>query len=325
MFMRIAIAAGLVLVSTTGTALAQGSPNYPSAPVRWVIPFATGGFSDLLARRLGPQLAEEWKQPVILENRPGAGATVAAEYVLRAPADGSMLLAGTISSHAINYAIRPKLPYHPLQDFAPVTLLAKQPSLLVAHPSLPARTFKELAAISKRRPGQLTYGTPGLGTSMHMTGELIKQMSGIDITHVPYKSGGGALAEIMGGHVPLAIIGFAIVFPQVKQGRLRALAVTSARRASVLPEVPTLMEQGLQEVEVTSWHALYVKTGTPAPIIERLNRSFGQALNRQDNRSYFEGEGSELAASTPQELAAFTEREMVRWTRVARAANITAN
>lgn len=322
--MRIAIAAGWVLVSAAGIALAQGNPNYPSAPVRWVIPFATGGFSDLLARRLGPQLAEDWKQPVILENRPGAGATVAAEYVLRAPADGSMLLAGTISSHAINYAIRPKLPYHPLQDFAPVTLLAKQPSLLVTHPSLPARTFKELAAISKRRPGQLTYGTPGLGTSMHMTGELIKQMSGIDITHVPYKSGGGALTEIMGGHVPLAIIGFAIVFPQVKQGRLRALAVTSARRASVLPEVPTLIEQGLKEVEVTSWHALYVKAGTPAPIIDRLNRSFGQALNRQDNRSYFEGEGSELAASTPQELAAFTESEMARWTRVARAANITA-
>ncbi len=323
--MRIIAIVGLIMLfAAPGIVHAQTS-GYPSAPVRWVIPFATGGFSDLLARRLGPQLSDEWKQPVILENRPGAGATVAAEYVLRAPADGSLLLAGTISSHAINYAIRPKLPYHPLKDFAPVTMLAKQPSLLVVHPSLPARNFKELAALAKRRPGQLTYGTPGLGTSMNMTGELIKQMSGMNIVHVPYKSGGAATTEVMGGHVPVAIIGFAIVFPQVKQGRLRALAVTSAQRAAALPEVPTLIEQGLTGVEVTSWHALYVKAGTPALIVERLNRSFAQVLGRQDNRSYFEGEGSELAASTPQELGAFTEAEMARWTKVARAGNITAN
>jgi tripartite-type tricarboxylate transporter receptor subunit TctC len=304
---------------------ANAQTDFPAKPVRWIAPFTTGGFSDILARLLGPQLTEIWKQQVVVENRPGAGGTVAAEFVLRAPADGYTLLAGTISSHAINVALRPNLSYHPLNDFAPVTMLAKQPSLLVSHPSLPARDFKQLIAIAKRNPGQVTYGTPGVGTSMHMSGELLKQSSGIDITHVPYKGGGAALTEVVGGHVPLAVIGFAVVAPQVKQGRLRALGITSAQRSVALPDVPTLAEQGVKDLDVTSWHAIYVKGGTPEAIVDRLNRAFMQVLARSDNRKYFEQEGAELVHSTPAQLAAFTAAEVERWTRVARAANITAH
>lgn len=306
-------------------ALPQTGTDFPVKPVRWVAPFATGGFSDILARHLGPQLTEGWRQTVVVENRPGAGGTVAAESVLRAPADGYTIFAGTISSHAINVALRPDLPYHPIRDFAPVTMLAKQPSLLVAHPSLPVRDFKDLVAIARRNPGKLTYGTPGIGTSMHMSAELIKQLSGADITHVPYKSGGAVLTEVVGGHVPVAVIGFAVVAPQVKQGRLRAIGVTSATRSPALPEVPTLAEQGLRGLEVTSWHAIFVRTGTPAAVVGRLNRTFVQVLGRPDNRRHFEREGAELVSSTPQELAAFVDAEIARWTKVAHAGGIRAN
>lgn len=316
---------GVLLLCLPGAALAQAEAAFPVKPVRWVVPFATGGFADLLARYLGPQLTESWKQTVIVENRPGAGGTIAAEFVLRAPADGYTILAGTISSHAINVALRPDLPYHPLRDFAPVTMLAKQPSLLVVHPSLPARNFKEFAAIARRNPGKVTYGTPGIGTSMHMTAELIKQLSGIDITHVPYKSGGAALAEVMGGHIPAAVIGFAIAAPQVKQGRLRAIGVTSAKRSPTLPDVPTLAEQGLKDLEVTSWHAMFVRSETLPAIIGRINRAFVEVLNRPENRRHFEQEGAELVSSTPRELAAFVEAEIARWTKVVRAGGIKAD
>ena len=168
-----------------------------------------------------------------------------------------------------------------------MTMLAKQPSLLVAHPSFPARDFKQLLARAKRNPGKIAYGTPGIGTSMHMSAELIRQMSGMDITHVPYKSGDGALTEVVGGHVPLAVIGFAVAAPQVQQGKLRALGVTSAKRSPSLPDVPTLAEQGLQGLEVTSWHALFVRAGTPPAIVERLSRSFVPLLTRADNRKFF--------------------------------------
>lgn len=321
--MRTCLIAGALLLASTSAALAQA--DYPVKPVRWVAPFAPGGFSDVLARYLGPQLTEEWRQTVIVENRPGAGGTVAAEFVLRAPADGYLLFAGTISTHAINVALRQDLAYHPIKDFAPVTMLAKQPSLLVAHPSLPVRDFRELVVLAKRQPGKVTYGTPGIGTSMHMSAELIRQLSGADITHVPYKGGGQALTEVVGGHVSLAVIGFAIVAPHVKQGRLRALGVTSTKRSPVLPDVPALAEQGLKDFQVTSWHALFVRTGTPAPIAERLQRSFARVLNRPENRKHFAAEGAELVSSTPQELAAFVEAEIARWTKVARAAGIKPN
>lgn len=323
--MRNYLFAGALLIAATGSAYAQADAAFPSKPVRWVAPFATGGFSDILARYLGPQLTEGWKQMVIVENRPGAGGTVAAEFVLRAPADGYTIFAGTISTHAINVALRPDLPYHPIKDFAPVTMLAKQPSLLVAHPSFPVRDFKQFLAFAKRNPGKVAYGTPGIGTSMHMSAELIKQTSGVQLTHVPYKSGGGALTDVVGGHVPVAVIGFAVAAPQVVQGKLRALAVTGANRSAALPEVPTLVEQGMKDLEVTSWHALFVRAGTPAGIIERLNRSFVQLLDRPENRKFFEREGAELASSTPQALTAYVEAEIVRWTRVARAGNIKAN
>lgn len=312
-----------VLLAVINDTCAQS--DFPVKPVRWVAPFVAGGFSDILARVLGPQLTELWKQQVVVDNRPGAGGTVAAEFVLRQPADGYTLLAGTISSHAINLALRPSLSYHPLKDFAPVTMLATQPSLLVGHPSLPARDVKGLIALARRNPGQLTYGTPGIGTSMHMSGELFKQLAGVDIGHVPYKGGGAALTEVLGGHVPLAVIGLAVVTGQVKQGRLRAIGVTSARRSSALPDVPSLAEQGIKDLNVTSWHALYVRTGTPEAIVERLNRTFAQLLGRAENRRQFEQEGAELASSSPAELASYTAAEIERWTRVARISNIKAN
>ncbi|HYC49277.1 MAG TPA: tripartite tricarboxylate transporter substrate binding protein [Burkholderiales bacterium] len=320
-----AVAAGLALATLAGNASAQAGAGFPTKPVRWVVIFAPGGFGDVLARFVGPQLTEEWAQPVVVENRTGAGGAVGSELVLRAPADGYTLLGGSLSSHAVNLILRKDLPYHPLKDFAPVTTLAKLPNLIVAHPSLPVRDVKQLVAIAKRTKDRLSYGTPGVGTSMHMTGELLKQTTGIDMTHVPYKGGGAVMSEILGGHVPVAIIGLPIAVPLVKAGRLRAVAVTSAKRSPVMPDVPTLGEQGLRGFEATAWQALFVKAGTPAPIVERINRSFVRILNKPENRAHFERDGSELVSSTPQELTAFVESEIARWSKVVRAAGIQPN
>ncbi len=317
--------AGVLLLAAAGNGYAQPHPEFPAKPVRWIVIFAPGGFGDILARFLGPQLTEEWRQTVIVENRPGAAGAVGAGFALRAPADGYTLLAGSLSSHAVNVALRKDLPYHPLKDFAPVTTLAKLPTILVAHPSLPVRNVKQLVALARRHPGKLSYGTPGIGTAMHMAGEQMKQLLGVGITHVPYKGGGAVLPEIIGGHLPLAVIGLPIAVPLVKEGRLRAVGVTSAKRSPVLPEVPTLAEQGLANFEATAWQALFVKAGTPAAVVERLNRSFVRVLNRPENRRHFERDGSELVSGTPQELAAFVEAEIARWTRVVRAAGIEPN
>lgn len=317
--------AGVLFFAAAGNALAQPHPEFPTKPVRWIVIFAPDGFGDMLARFLGPQLTEEWRQTVIVENRPGAAGAVGAGAALRAPADGYTLLGGSLSSHAVSVALRKDLPYHPLTDFAPVTPLAKLPTIVVAHPSLPVRNLKQLAALAKRHPAKLSYGTPGIGTAMHMSGEQMKQLLGMDITHVPYKGGGAVLPEILGGHLSLAVVGLPIVAPFVRAGRLRAIGVTSANRSAVLPNVPTLAEQGLTNFEATAWQALFVKAGTPAAIVERLNRSFVRVLNRPQNRWYFERDGAELVSGTPQELAAFVESEIARWTRVVRAAGIESN
>lgn len=323
--MRNGLLAGLLVLVAASNALAQGHAEFPTKPVRWVVIFAPGGFGDILARFLGPQLTEEWRQNVIVENRPGASGAVGAGVALRAPADGYTLLGGSLSSHAVNLILREDLPYHPLKHFAPVTLLAKLPTLVVAHPSLPVRDLKQLAVISRRHPGKLSYGTPGVGTAMHMAGEQIKQLLGVAITHVPYKGGAAVLPEIVGGHVPVAVVGLPIAVPLVKDGRLRAIGVTSAKRSPVLPETPTLAEQGLRDFEATAWQALFVRAGTPMAIVERLNRSFVRLLNDPGNRRHFAQDGSELVSSTPQELAAFVEAEIARWSRVVSAAGIKTN
>ena len=323
--MRNRLLAGVLFLVAAGNALAQPHPEFPTKPVRWVVIFAPGGFGDILARFLGPQLTEDWRQTVIVENRPGAGGAVGAGVALRAPADGYTLLGGSLSSHAVNLVLREDLPYHPLKHFAPVTLLAKLPTLVVAHPSLPVRDLKQVAAIARRHPGKLSYGTPGVGTAMHMAGEQIKQLLGVAITHVPYKGGAAVLPEIVGGHLPLAVVGLPIAVPLVKDGRLHAIGVTSAKRSPVLPETPTLAEQGLRDFEATAWQALFVRAGTPTAIVERLNRSFVRVLNDPANRRHFAQDGSELVSSTPQELAAFVEAEIARWSRVVRAAGIKTN
>ncbi|MBM3359591.1 MAG: tripartite tricarboxylate transporter substrate binding protein [Betaproteobacteria bacterium] len=312
-----------MLLAVGGSGLAQ-APEFPTKPVRWIAPFAPGGFSDTLSRYLGVRLSEEWKQSVIIENRPGAGGTVGSEYMLRAPADGYTLLTGTISSHAINVALM-ELRYHPLKDYAAVTMLSKQPALMVAHPSLPARDFKQIVALARRYPGKLSYGTPGIGTSMHMSAELVKQLSGVDLTHVPYKGSAPVMVDVLAGHVPIAVVPFAAGATHVRVGKLRGIGVTSANRSPVLPDVPTLAEQGFKDLEVTSWLGLFVKAGTPVPIVEQLNRSVARLLDRPENRRHFEQEGAELVSSTPRALAAHVEAELARWTKVVRAAGIKPN
>ncbi|HYR34794.1 MAG TPA: tripartite tricarboxylate transporter substrate binding protein [Burkholderiales bacterium] len=284
--------------------------------VRFVVGFTPGGSSDILARALATKLADSLGQPVVVENRPGAGGNLAAEVVARSAPDGNTWLLGNNAILATNHALYSHLGYDPVRDFAPVALVAIQPNILVVHPSVPAHTVAEFIAYAKARPGKLNYASTGVGVAAHLSGELFKAMAGVDMVHVPYKGAQPALTDVIAGECQLMFATSTSVIPHIKTGRLRALAVTTAQRSVALPDLPTIAEAGVPGFESITWHGVVVPAQTPAAAIERLNRAINAALAQRDLVDRLNGLGAEVAGGSPQDFAAYIAREIPKWTKV---------
>jgi tripartite-type tricarboxylate transporter receptor subunit TctC len=315
---RLALLSCLALAA--GLAMAQGEKS-----VRFVVGFTPGGPSDILSRALAAKLSETRGQPVIVENRPGAGGNLAAEVVARSAPDGNTWLLGNNSILATNAALYSHLPFDPEKDFAPVALVGIQPNMLVVHPSVPARSVAELIAYAKQHPGKLNYASTGAGVASHLSGELFKSMTGIDMVHVPYKGAQPALTDVIAGQCQVMFATSASAIPYVKAGRLRALAVTTAHRSASLPDLPTVAEAGVPGFESTTWHGVVVPAGTSSAIIERLNRDINAALRDAELRRRLDALGVEVVGGTPQEFAAYIAAEIPKWTKIVRDSGAKAD
>ncbi len=308
-----------------GAAAAQDARNdgtrYPSAPIRAVVPYAPGGGTDILARQIGARLSERLGQSVVIDNRAGGATVIGTDIVARAPADGYTLLI-TTGTHAVNATLHPKLPFDPIRSFAPVSLLATAPNVLVVHPSTPVKRVSELVGLAKRRPGELSYSSSGNGGTGHLAMELLKQTAGLDIVHIPYKGAGPAVTAVVSGEVALSITNLIAALPQIKAQRLRALAVTSARPSAVLPDVPTIADSGFPGFDASGWFAVFAPAGTPAPIIDKLSDAIRAVLDLPEVRQHLAAQGAEASASSPEELAERVRVEVERWRRVLSHANI---
>lgn len=312
--------AALVL---SASALSVAAADYPTKPIRLLIPFAPGGGADTLARIITPKLSESMGQQWVVDNRAGAAGNISAETVARAAPDGYTALMGFSTVLTVNPTLY-KLAFDPARDLAPVTLLASAQYLLVVHPSVAAASVKELVALAKQKPKALNFASAGVGSPLHLAGELFQHRAGVQLTHVPYKGGGPAAAAVLAGEAQMIFGSVASSLPQVKAGKLRALATTGLKRAKVAPEVPTMAESGFPGFEVTSWYAFLVPAGTPAAIIGRIREEAGRALQRPDVLQVMAGQGLEAETSTPKELAARIAAERRTWAEVIRAAGIKA-
>ena len=311
-------AAFLAALLATVPATAQ---NYPTRPIRLVVPFAPGGGTDITARIVAEGLTHVLGKPVIADNRPGAGSLVGTEIGAKAAPDGYTLLLVNISM-AFNPALYRKLPYDTLHDFVPISLVADQPNILVTHPSLPARSFSEFVALARSQPGKLTYGSGGIGSGTHLATELLIMTLKIELVHVPYKGVGPVLTALLGNEISASLSTFASALPHVKSGRLRAFGVTSAKRASTLPEVPTIAEAGVPGYEYSTWYGLLAPAGTPRAIVEKLNQATVGVLNSPKTREQYVSQGLTPTPSTPAEFSAYLRSETEKWTKVIKAANI---
>jgi len=314
----VAAIACMLLALSSGATWAQ---SYPSKPVRLLIGFSAGGGSDIIARGLAPRLAEQLGQQVIVDNRPGANGMIAAEIVSKTPPDGYTLLVAP-GNYVFGQAMDAKQSLDMTTAFAPVSLLAATPLLAAVHPSMPIRSIKQLIAVAKAQPDKLSYASGGIGGSGHLGVELFKALTQVQIVHVPYKGNGAAIADLIGGQVPLCFCTLPSVFSHVKGGRLRALAVTTAKRTPFAPELPTIAESGLPGYEMSQWYGLLAPAGMPAPVTDRLNAEVAKALKHSDVRTRLAAEGAEPVSSTPQEFAKFYKDEIAKWTGVVLKAGI---
>lgn len=309
---------GLMLGTLSNVAWPQ---SYPLRPVRILIGFSAGGGADVVARSLSPRLSEALGQQVVVENRPGANGIIAAEIAAKAAPDGYTLLI-VPGNYAFAPAMTAKLSFDMSNAFSPISQLAETPLLVVVHPSLPVRDIKQLIALARAQPGKVSYASGGIGGSGHLAMELFRSVTGVDAVHIPYKGTGAAIADLVGGQVPLCFCTLPSVFGQAKSGRLRAIAVTTARRSPLVPEIPTVAEAGVPGFEMGQWYGLVAPAGTGQPIIERLNAEVGKALKHPDMRNRLQAEGAEAAPSSPQAFGAFFKAEIAKWTQVAKKAGI---
>ena len=303
-----------VLLCAIGGMLAAPAfaQQYPAKAIRIVVPFPAGGTSDILSRAVGQKLNEEWKQPVIVDNRPGASANIGADIVVKSPPDGyTLLCASTI--HTINPSLYSKLSYDPVRDFTPITLIAATSQVLAVHPSVPVKTVKEFIAYAKKRPGQLHYSSAGNGSQPHLTAEMFKSRTGIDIVHVPYKGAPPQLADLIAGHVALTFATSPTAVPQVRAGKLRALAVSTLKRISALPEVPTIDESGLKGFDASGANGLVGPAGMPPAIVERLNAAVVRIVKDPATSKFLSDQGAEPWTTTPAEYAAYMKSEVAKW------------
>jgi tripartite-type tricarboxylate transporter receptor subunit TctC len=298
---------------------AQGAGSYPNKSIKIVVPFPPGGATDILARAIGFELQKAWGQSVVIENKPGAGGNTGADLVAKSPADGYTLIMATVGTHAINMSLYAKMPYDAVKDFEPVVLVAGVPNLLVVHPSVNAKSVRELTALAKAQPGKLNVASSGNGTSIHLAAELYKQMAGVDILHVPYKGSAPAVADLLGGQVQMMFDNMPVSLPHVKAGKLRALAVTSLTRSAALPDVPTMDEEGLKGFDATSWFGLLAPAGTPKDIVAKLNAASVKALASPEMRERLAAQGAEPMGNTPDQFAVFIKAEIDKWAKIVKA------
>ena len=319
--MRTRIVAGACAAFFALIASPVCAQNYPVKPVRFILPFPAGGPTDILGRIMGQKMAAQLGQPVVPENRPGAGGNVGTEFAAKQPADGYAIVLAS-PSLSISPVLYKKLGYDPVRDFAPISLVAQIPNVLLVHPSVPAKTLKEFVQLAKAHPGKLNFGSGGLGTSNHLGSEMLKGLAGISMVHVPYKGSNEAMVGMMGGHVDMVVIGVPPTLPHIKAGRVRPLAVLAAQRLAYLPDVPTSGESGIANYEVITSYGILVPAGTPRDIVGRLNAEWIKIEAMADTKDRMRTAGYEPMTSTPEQYGEFIKAEMVRWAKVIKDANV---
>lgn len=315
------LASALLTLATLGTGAAYA--EYPDKPIRMIVPQPPGGFNDTVGRLLGKKLSEAWGQPVPVENQPGAGSQLGTANVQRAPADGYSLLVVSFA-YGTNLSLRNNLPYDTVKDFTPVIYLGATPNLLVVNSNSPFKSLQDVLTYAKANPGKLSYASSGIGSSPHLSMELMKSMAGIDLVHVPYKGGAPMATDLLGGQVDIMFDNTPNLMPFVKAGKMRALAVTSATPSPYAPGVPTVAQAGVPGYEMTAWYGLVVRSGTPAEIVQRLNKQINVSLQQTDVRDAFAAQNVEIAGGTPEVFGKFLSEEIDKWAKVIRDGNIRA-
>ncbi len=313
------VIAAFCLALAAGTTSAQ--PEYPSKPIRFIVGVAPGGATDILARAIGTKLSVNFRQQVVIENRPGANHIIGGELTAKAPPDGYTIQI-IPEGFVINASVYPKLPFDPLQDFSAIAIVALVPNVLVIHPSIPARTLKEFIALARARPGQMSYGTSGVGAPSHMSAELLKILTGIEYTHVPYKGQGLAMIDLIGGHLHLAFPSIPASVAFIRSGKLIALGVTTVQRATALPDVPTIQESGVPGYEVSGWYGVIGPAGMPKPVVERINREINGILQVAEMRELLAKQGADPRTGTPEEFTAAMSSDLQKWAKVVATAGI---
>lgn len=316
-----AIVLGTALAVLAASPAAQAQ-SYPSKPIRFVIPFTPGGNTDVLGRLLAQKMTEAWGQQVIIDNRAGAGGTVGVELTAKAPPDGYTIVMGSFGSVLVARSLYPNLGYDPQRDLAPVVLVSTPPGLLVVHPSLPVRNVRELIQVARANPGKLNYASAGSATWNHLFGELFKSMANVQVQHVPYKGSAPAVTDLLGGHVEMMFSPFPPVLPQIKANKLRAVALSSAQRSSLLPDIPTINESGLPGYDAVSWFAVLAPAKTPAATVAQLNREINRILQLPDVKASLAADGAEPAGGTPEQLAASIREGAAKWGKLIQQLNV---
>ena len=320
----LAIACGIAgLAALPGLVCAQAP--YPAKPIRFVVPYPAGGPLDIVARLLAQKVSESVKQPVVVDNKPGAGGNIGADSVAKATADGYTLLMGAVATHAINPSLYPAMPYDAARDFAPVTQVASTPNVLVVNPSVPAATVREFIAHAKANPGKLNFGSGSSGSAGHLAGELFKTLADLDMTHIPYKGAAPAMQDLVGGRIDLMFDNLASSLSQVRAGRVKALAVTTAKRSALAPELPTIAESGLPGFDITTWFGVFAPAGTPHAVLEVLHSEFTRALAAPDVREKMLALGAEPVGSRPEEFAEYIRTETAKYARLVKSSGAKAD
>ncbi len=320
----IRILASFVLAAALLPQAAQAQ-QYPAKPIRFVVPYPAGGPLDTVARLLGQKVSESVKEPVVVDNKPGAGGNIGADAVAKSAPDGYTILMGAVATHAINPTLYTSIPYDAVKDFVPVTQVASTPNVLVVNPSVPVSNVREFIAYAKANPGKLNFGSGSTGSAGHLAGELFKTMAGVDMVHVPYKGAAPAMTDLIGGQIQLMFDNFASSLAQVRAGKVKALAVTTAKRSVLAPDLPTIAESGLPGFDINTWFGIFVPAGTSREIVERLHAEFVKALSAPDIREKMMTLGAEPVGSTPEEFAAYIRAEAVKYARVIKASGAKAD
>ena len=310
-----AIAIAAAGFCAAGQVQAQAAGTYPNKAIHIVVTFTSGGAPDILARLIGEKLSAAWGQPVIVDNKPGAGGNIGADFVAKSAPDGYNLVLGTVGTHSINGSLYQNMPYDMVKDFAPVSLLASTPNMLVVNNDVPAKNLSEFMALGKKE-GKMTFASSGSGTSIHVSGELFKTMTGIDMQHIPYKGRASAIPDLLGGRVTMMFDNMPSSLPLVREGKLRAIGVTSAKRSAAAPDIPTLAESGLPGFDAVSWFAMFAPANTPAPVVNKLQAEISKILKSPDISKKLLDLGLDPSGSTPAELAAYQKSEIAKWSKV---------